>query len=62
MICDVTYIMLQDAFLRIGKDGCYKLVGAIIHHELGEGSGHYTSFFLDHDQKQWFHADDDKVE
>ena len=51
--------MLQDAFLRIGKDGCYRLVGAIVHHNLGDGCGHYTSFFLDREQKQWFHANDD---
>ena len=34
----------------------------MIHHRLGSGCGHYTSYFLDHDkQQQWFFADDDKV-
>ena len=37
---------------------CYRLVGAVIYHTLGN----YTSYFLDNNQNQWFHADDAKVD
>jgi hypothetical protein len=40
---------------------CYRLVGAVIYHTLGLNCGHYTSYFLDNNQNQWFHADDEKV-
>jgi ubiquitin C-terminal hydrolase len=50
----------QSAFLKMRNRVCYRLVGAIVHTELTCG-GHYTCYFLDHGQEQWFHANDSKV-
>ena len=52
---------MQEGYLRIGGGACYRLVGAVIHYRYGNNSGHYTSYFLDHGQKQWFLADDGMV-
>ena len=40
---------------------CYKLVGAVIYHRRENASGHYTSYFIDEQQSQWFLADDARV-
>ena len=34
---------------------------AVIYHRYTDVSGHYTSYFLDHQQHQWFLADDARV-
>ena len=34
---------------------CYKLVAVIMHHAWGGNTGHYTTYFLDHAQQQWFY-------
>ena len=57
----ITLFCIKEAFLRTGNGVCYQLVGVVIHHRLGSNSGHYTSYFLDRNQKQWFYADDLRV-
>ena len=57
----MTVFNVQDAFISVGKGTCYRLVGAVIYYGHGKQSGHYTSYFLDHNQKQWFLADDEIV-
>ena len=58
----ITCPHVQNAFLRLGNGVCYKLVGVIIHHDLGYAGGHYTCYFHDHSQNQWiFFANDGKV-
>ena len=54
-------LTLQKALLRLGNSVNYRLVGAVIYHNLGIDGGHYTSYFLDHILNQWIYADDDKV-
>ena len=39
----------------------YKLVAAVVHHDLGQQGGHYSSYFVDHAQDKWFLANDDQV-
>ena len=41
---------------------CYKLVSVIVHHAWGGNQGHYTTYFLDHQQQQWFYANDEQVQ
>lgn len=48
---------MQDAFLCFGSGVCYKLVGA---KTLVSCVINY-SYFLDHNQNQWFYANDEKV-
>ena len=55
------YIIIQNAFLRFGNGVCYKLIGVVVHHTLGFAGGHYTCYFHDHCQNQWFYANDEKV-
>ena len=57
----IIMICVQNAFLRMRNRVCYKLVGIVMHHTLGKVGGHYTCYILDPGQKQWFHANDDKV-
>ena len=48
--------------LHVTRKICYKLVGLVVHHQLGiDAGGHYTSFFIDSNQNQWFNANDAKV-
>ena len=52
---------VQDSTLRI-RGKCYILTGVIVHKNLALiDGGHYTCFFLNHSQRQWFHADDSQV-
>ena len=51
----------MNAYLKMKNDVCYKLVAVIMHHAWGGNTGHYTTYFLDHAQQQWFYADDEKV-
>lgn len=40
----------------------YTLVGVVVHTQLFQGCGHYTSFVRSQvDKSQWIHADDDEV-
>ena len=57
----MSHIYGQDAFLRLQNGVCYRLIGAVIHYRYGENSGHYTSYFADHNQNEWFLADDASV-
>ena len=54
-------VEIQDGFLRLGNNVTYRLIGAILHHNLGSKSGHYSCYFVDHLQDKWFYANDDKV-
>ena len=47
--------------MELGNRVCYKLVGVIIHCDWGKAGGHYTCYFLDHSQNQWFYANDEQV-
>ena len=33
----------------------------MVHHKWSYNTGHYTSYIKDHNQKQWFNVNDDKV-
>ena len=39
----------------------YRLVAAVLHHDLGKQGGHYSCYVVDHAQDKWFLANDDKV-
>ena len=56
-----TCIITQNTILRLRHGIFYRLVGAVIHQSLHNNCGHYTSYFLDHNQNQWFFANDVKV-
>ena len=44
------------------KNHCYKLTGAVIYQGCPAGdSGHYTCYFMDQNQNQWFYANDSHV-
>ena len=37
-------VEIQDGFLRLGNNVTYRLIGAILHHNLGSKSGHYSCY------------------
>ena len=54
-------VQIQDAFLHLGTNVTYRLIGAVLHQHLGSDGGHYSCYFVDHIQHKWFYANDDKV-
>lgn len=54
-------VQIQDAFLHLRTNVTYRLIGAILHQQIGSNGGHYMCYFADHVHATWFYANDDKV-